>query len=123
MKNIGSQWIDRYIKAIHWFIPAEAQQNAAQLTRAQNVVNAVVLAALSGPFYSLAYYLLGYPLAAQEILTCCAFMFIAPFLLRATRSIAIAREVFLCAVFFNFTWLTFNLGGVNAPTAGWLITA
>jgi diguanylate cyclase (GGDEF)-like protein len=109
--------------AIHWFIPAEAQQNAAQLTRAQNVVNAVVLAALAGPFYSLAYYLLGFATAAQEILACCAFMFVAPFLLRATRSIAIAREVFLCAVFFNFTWLTFNLGGVNAPTAGWLITA
>jgi diguanylate cyclase (GGDEF)-like protein len=123
MKNLGSQWIDRYITAIHWFIPAEAQQNAAQLTRAQNVVNAVVLAALAGPFYSLAYYLLGFPVAAQEILACCAFMFIAPFLLRTTRSIAIAREVFLCAVFFNFTWLTFNLGGVNAPTAGWLITA
>ncbi len=123
MKNLGTRWINRYITAIHWFIPAEAQQNAAQLTRAQNVVNAVVLAALSGPFYSLAYYLLGFPVAAQEILACCAFMFVSPFLLRATRSIAIAREVFLCAVFFNFTWLTFNLGGVNAPTAGWLITA
>jgi diguanylate cyclase (GGDEF)-like protein len=123
MKNIGSRLIDRYMTAIHWFIPVEAQQNAAQLTRAQNVVNAVVLAALSGPFYSLAYYLLGFSTAAQEILACCAFMFVAPFLLRATRSIAIAREVFLCAVFFNFTWLTFNLGGVNAPTAGWLITA
>jgi diguanylate cyclase (GGDEF)-like protein len=123
MKNLGSQWINRYITAIHWFIPAEAQQSAAQLTRAQNVVNAVVLAALAGPFYSLAYYLLGFPVAAQEILACCAFMFVAPFLLRATRSIAIAREVFLCAVFFNFTWLTFSLGGVNAPTAGWLITA
>jgi diguanylate cyclase (GGDEF)-like protein len=123
MKNIGSKWINRYITAIHWFIPAEAQQNAAQLTRAQNVVNAVVMAALSGPFYSIAYYFLGFPVAAQEILACCAFMFVSPFLLRATRSIAVAREVFLCAVFFNFTWLTFNLGGVNAPTAGWLITA
>ncbi|MGZ5198214.1 MAG: putative bifunctional diguanylate cyclase/phosphodiesterase [Telluria sp.] len=123
MENAGSRWISRYITAIHWFIPAEAQQHAAQLTRAQNVINAVVMAALSGPFYSLAYALLGFPTAAREILACCAFMFLAPFLLRATRSIVLAREVFLCAVFFNFTWLTFNLGGVNAPTAGWLITA
>jgi hypothetical protein len=96
MKNFGSQLINRYMTAIHWFIPAEAQQNAAQLTRAQNVVNAVVMAALSGPFYSLAYYLLGFPLAAKEILACCSFMFISPFLLRATRSIAIARRYF-CA--------------------------
>jgi diguanylate cyclase (GGDEF)-like protein len=123
MTKPGSKLISRYITAIHWFIPAEAQQNAAQLTRAQNVINAVVMAALSGPLYALAYYLLGFTVAAQEILTCCAFMFITPFLLRTTRSIVIAREVFLCAVFFNFTWLTFHLGGVNAPTAGWLITA
>ncbi len=93
------------------------------LTRAQNVINAVVMAALSGPFYAAAYYGLGFTTAAQEILLCCAFMFASPFLLRATGSIFLAREVFLCAVFFNFTWLTFHLGGVNAPTAGWLITA
>ncbi|HEX8788509.1 MAG TPA: diguanylate cyclase [Telluria sp.] len=123
MTNIGAKLISRYITAIHWFIPPEAQQHAAQLTRAQNVINAVVMAALSGPSFALAYYLLGFTAAAQEILTCCAFMFITPFLLRATRSIVLAREVFLCAVFFNFTWLTFHLGGVNAPTAGWLITA
>src|SRR5437764_3336523 len=123
MTNFGSKLISRYITAIHWFIPTEAQQHASQLTRAQNVINAVVMAALSGPSFALAYYLLGFTAAAQEILTCCAFMFVTPFLLRATRSIVIAREVFLCAVFFNFTWLTFHLGGVNAPTAGWLITA
>jgi hypothetical protein len=69
------------------------------LTRAQNVVNAVVMAALSGPFYAGTYYALGFTMAAQEILLCCAFMFTSPFLLRATGSIFIAREVFLCAVF------------------------
>jgi diguanylate cyclase (GGDEF)-like protein len=123
MTKIGSRWIARYISAIHWFIPLEAQHDAAMLTRAQNVINAVVMAALSGPFYAAAYHALGFTTAAQEILLCCAFMFTAPFLLRATGSIFLAREVFLCAVFFNFTWLTYNLGGVNAPTAGWLITA
>jgi diguanylate cyclase (GGDEF)-like protein len=123
MTKIGSSWIARYISAIHWFIPLEAQHDAAMLTRAQNVINAVVMAALSGPLYAAAYYALGFTTAAQEILLCCAFMFTSPFLLRATGSIFLAREVFLCAVFFNFTWLTYNLGGVNAPTAGWLITA
>jgi diguanylate cyclase (GGDEF)-like protein len=123
MRKIGSRWVARYISAIHWFVPLQAQQEAAILTRAQNVINAVVMAALSGPLYAAAYYMLGFTVAAQEILLCCALMFTAPFLLRATGSIFIAREVFLCAVFFNFTWLTFNLGGVNAPTAGWLITA
>jgi diguanylate cyclase (GGDEF)-like protein len=119
----GTHWVERYIAAIQWFIPLTSQENARELTRAQNVVNAVVMAALSGPFYALAYYELGYTTAALEILLCCLFMFTAPFLLRATGSTVIAREVFLCAVFFNFTWLTWYLGGVDAPTAGWLITA
>ncbi|WLI87695.1 diguanylate cyclase [Massilia sp. R2A-15] len=122
MTTLAARGIARYIEAIHWFIPIEAQHEAAVLTRAQNVINAVVMAALSGPFYAAAYFALGFTAAAQEILLCCAFMFTAPFLMRATGSIVLAREVFLCAVFFNFTWLTFNLGGVNAPTVGWLIT-
>jgi diguanylate cyclase (GGDEF)-like protein len=123
MTKTSARWIASYISAIQWFIPTEVQADAATLTRAQNVINAVVMAALSGPFYAAVYYALGFTLASQEILLCCAFMFMSPFLLRATGSIWLAREVFLCAVFFNFTWLTYYLGGVNAPTAGWLITA
>jgi diguanylate cyclase (GGDEF)-like protein len=120
---LGAHWVERYIAAIQWFIPLNAQDNARELTRAQNVINAVLMAALSGPLYALAYYELGYTSAALEILLCCLFMFTAPFLLRATGSTMLAREVFLCAVFFNFTWLTYYLGGVDAPTVGWLITA
>src|SRR5437763_5607019 len=121
--QLGAQCVERYIAAIQWFIPLNAQDNARDLTRAQNVINAVVMAALSGPFYALAYYELGFTTAALEILLCCLFMFTSPFLLRATGNTMVAREVFLCAVFFNFTWLTYHLGGVNAPTVGWLITA
>jgi diguanylate cyclase (GGDEF)-like protein len=119
----GARAIERYIAAIQCFIPLRAQENARELTQAQNVINAVVMAALSGPFYALAYYQLGFAQAAAEILLCCLFMFSAPILMRLTGKIVVAREVFLCAVFFNFTWLTYHLGGVNAPTVGWLITA
>jgi diguanylate cyclase (GGDEF)-like protein len=98
------------------------QHDAAQLTRAQNVINAVLMATLAGPFYAAAYHALGFTAAAGEIMLCCAVMFTAPFLMRLSGSILVAREVFLCAVFFNFTWLTFRLGGVDAPTVGWLIT-
>jgi diguanylate cyclase (GGDEF)-like protein len=34
----------------------------------------------------------------------------------------VVRELFLCALFFNFTWLSYHLGGVGAPTASWLVT-
>ncbi|MFC5509592.1 putative bifunctional diguanylate cyclase/phosphodiesterase [Massilia jejuensis] len=119
--NFGPRLIDRYIAAIGWFIPLEAREDAATLTRARNVINAVVMAALSGPFYAFTYHALGYSAAARVILTCCAGMFVAPFLLRYTKSIVVAREAFLCAVFFNFSWLTYAMGGVSAPTAGWMV--
>ena len=119
--NPGTRLTTRYIAAIRWFIPLEVRDDAATLTRAQNVINAVVMAALSGPLYAFAYHALGYTAAARVILTCCAGMFVAPFLMRLTKSIVVAREVFLCAVFFNFSWLTYAMGGVSAPTAGWMV--
>ena len=119
--HFGTRPITRYIAAIRWFIPLEVREDAATLTRAQNVINAAVMAALSGPLYAFVYHALGYSAAARVILTCCACMFAAPFLLRFTKSIVVAREAFLCAVFFNFSWLTYAMGGVSAPTAGWMV--
>lgn len=119
--NFGTRCITRYIAAIRWFIPLEVRENATTLTRAQNVINAVVMSALSGPLYAFTYHALGYTAAGRVILTCCVCMFIAPFLLRVTKSIVVAREVFLCAVFLNFSWLTYAMGGVSAPTAGWMV--
>jgi len=120
--NNNSQWSGRYLAATHWFIPAQLQQDAALLTRAENVVNAALLAVTAGPFYALAYHLLGLSIAGLEILLCCLFMLISPFVLKVSGSILVAREIFLCALFFNFTWLTYYLGGIGAPTASWLIT-
>lgn len=119
--TFGTRFITRYIAAIRWFIPPEVRKDAATVTRAQNVINAVVMAALSGPLYAYTYDALGYSAAARVILTCCLGMFAAPFLMRATKSIVVGREVFLCAVFFNFSWLTYAMGGVSAPTAGWMV--
>ncbi|TFW31811.1 bifunctional diguanylate cyclase/phosphodiesterase [Massilia horti] len=118
-----SEWSDRYMTALHWFIPPQLHASAALLSRAQNVANAALIAAIAGPLYALAYQLLGFSAAAHEILLCCLVMLAAPFLLKLTASIVAARELFLCALFFNFTWLSVHLGGITAPTACWLITA
>ena len=121
--NSRQQWRRRYLDAAHLFIPPGLRQEAAVLARAENVVNAALMAAIAGPGYALAYWLLGLKLAAFEILTCCLIMLMAPPLLRLSGSILAARELFLCALFFNFTWLTWHLGGIHAPTASWLVTA
>jgi diguanylate cyclase (GGDEF)-like protein len=116
-------WGDRYLAAMRWTIPPALRADAALLTRAQNVVNAAVIAGLSGPFYALAYYWLGFGSAAREILLCCAVMLCALPVLRVTGSMVAARELFLGAVVFNFSWLSNQLGGITAPTAAWLLTA
>jgi diguanylate cyclase (GGDEF)-like protein len=124
MNSTCARWSDRYLGANHWFIPEDLLgQAAGQRARAENLVNAALLAATAGPLYALAYHLLGFDAAALEILLCCACMLGSPLLLRASGSIRAARELFLCALFFNFTWLSYNLGGIGAPTASWLITA
>ena len=123
MNSTCARWSDHYLVATHWFIPADSLNGpAAARSRAENVVNAALLAGTAGPFYALAYYLLGFPAAAVEILLCCLCMLASPLLLRATGSVRAARELFLCALFFNFTWLSYYLGGIGAPTASWLIT-
>ena len=116
------RWGGRYLSAAHRFIPAALRQDAFETARAENVVNAAVMAGTAGPMYALAYWLLGLETAAYEILLCSLVMLSAPLVLRASGSIVAAREVFLCALFFNFSWLTWHLGGIVAPTASWLIT-
>jgi diguanylate cyclase (GGDEF)-like protein len=124
MNSTCARWGDRYLVATHWFIPPDALNGpGVARTRAENVVNAALLAGTAGPFYALAYHLLGFSAAALEIMLCCVIMLASPLLLRASGSVHAAREVFLCALFFNFTWLSYHLGGISAPTASWLITA
>ena len=123
MSTDKAYWGDRYLAAMHWAIPPPLRNEGAQLNRAQNVVNAAIIAGLSGPLYALAYYWLGFDAAAGETLLCCLVMLCSPLVLRCSGSIVAAREVFLSAILFNFTWLSFHLGGIAAPTATWLLTA
>jgi diguanylate cyclase (GGDEF)-like protein len=123
MKRIESRLLRRYIAAVQWFIPPAIRRDGALRMRAEHLVNAAALAALCGPFYACSYYLLGATRAAAAISVCCTLICAVPFLLRATANVFIARESFLAIIFFNFAWLTIYLGGVNAPTAAWLITA
>ncbi len=123
MSTYKTDWGDRYLAAMRWTIPPALRLDTTLLTRAQNVVNAAVIAGLSGPMYALLYYWLGFTRAATEILLCCLFMLCAPLVLRLTGSMIVAREMFLGAVVFNFCWLSNHLGGITAPTAPWLLAA
>lgn len=121
-KTSTTAWTGRYLGVANRFIPPALQHDPALSTRAANVVNAAVIAGTAGPLYALAYALLGLHVAAVEIVLCSLVMLSAPPVLRLSGSIAAAREVFLCALFFHFSWLSWHLGGVTAPTVSWLIT-
>lgn len=113
--------IRSYLSVADWFIPEQLRTNPLILSRARNLVGAAVIAIISDPFYALLYYLVGFTSATPEILICGALMVSAPFLLKLTGRIKFAEELFVCALYFNFCWLTYHLGGVDAPTAPWLI--
>jgi len=123
LTGCAQRWRGRYLDAADLFVPGRLRQEAALRARAENVVNAALIAATAGPFYALVYWLLDLRVAAVEILACCLVMLLAPPVLRLSGSIVAARELFLCALFFNFTWLTWHLGGSAAPTSSWLVTA
>lgn len=112
----------RYALAIEWFIPPAARATPEAHNRAQNLVNAAVLAVLASPAYAAFYYALGDPAGCVSLLLCCAGTLSAPFLLRARGSIFLAREVFVGTAFFTFVYLNYHLGGVSSPATGWLIT-
>ncbi|MCA1244945.1 diguanylate cyclase [Massilia sp. MS-15] len=116
-------WRGYYLDVAHRFIPADLRQDVAVLARAENVINASLLAAIAGPAYALVYWMLGQELAALEILAASLVMLLAPPVLRLSGSIALARDLYLSALFFNMVWLSWFLGGIRSPTASWLLTA
>lgn len=113
--------LSSYIGFLNWFIPAKIRSNPAELSRSQNVVNATMCAALTGPLFACVYWILGDWRLAAEVLCCCLAMFCAPFILKASGNRRLAQEVFILAVYFNFAWLTYHLGGVSSPVTPWLM--
>lgn len=113
--------LERYLAMVHWFIPECMRTNPLTLSRAQNVVSAAAIAGVSDPFYAFFYSFLDFKAAVSVILISGTMMVSAPLLLKFTKRIKIAETVFVSAVFYNFSWLTYHLGGVEAPTAAWLI--
>jgi diguanylate cyclase (GGDEF)-like protein len=123
MKQIAARLLQKYLNSVNWFIPFAVRRDSGLLMRAEHLVHSAAVATLCGPLYACAYYMLGATRDGATILVCSALIATVPFLLRATANVSAARETFLGLIFFNFSWLTLHLGGVDAPTAAWLITA
>jgi hypothetical protein len=72
------------------------------------------------PLLTVMYHLLGYDAVGMVVLTAGVVMMVTPFMLSGV-GLAVARDVFISALFLLKIWMAVYLGGVSAPTTSWFV--
>ena len=114
-------FLNHFLPSFDRTLPAHVRARPDQLRRARNLALLAALAAVSVPMLTIMYHLLGYGAASTMVLTAGIVMMIAPFALGAGFSLAVARDMFIGALFLLKIWLAVHLGGVAAPTVPWFL--
>jgi signal transduction histidine kinase len=117
--------LDKLIRIIDWFIPAELRKNTANLWRAR----IFVISHLAGPCSAVA--ILGYlyrVLAVHDfvfwlICTLCVAFWALPFALKKTRTLTWLALFSFCDLTFVSVLGSFFYGGVSSPFLPWVLTA
>jgi len=102
-------------------IPATVRADGMQLQAARHLTLLAAVTALSVPLLTLMYHLLGYDAVGMMVLTAGVVMMVSPFTLAAGLGIAVARNLFVGALFLLKIWMAVHLGGVGAPTTPWFV--
>jgi diguanylate cyclase (GGDEF)-like protein len=113
--------IRKLVALRYWFIPDELQQNPLTLSRAKNLLNAVLIFVIISPAYALLLHLLGDDLDASVDLLAGALVLTTPFILRVSGRITLAREILVSAAFCLFIWLSYRLGGITNLASAWIL--
>ncbi|GAB3468050.1 hypothetical protein GCM10027321_36090 [Massilia terrae] len=90
-----------------------------QAARHLSILAAVTAASI--PLLVLMYHLLGYDAVGMVVLTAGIVMMVTPFTLNAGVPLAVARDLFVGALFLLKVWMAVHLGGVAAPTTAWFV--
>jgi hypothetical protein len=101
-------------------IPTSLRSDTVQLQAARHLSILAAVTALSVPLLTLMYHLLGYDAVGMVVLTAGVVMMITPFMLSGL-GLAVARDVFISALFLLKIWMAVYLGGVSAPTTSWFV--
>jgi len=101
-------------------IPVSLRTDAVQLQGARYLSILAGVTALSVPLLTMMYHLLGYDAVGMVVLTAGVVMMITPFML-TFLGLALARDVFISALFLLKIWMAVYLGGVSAPTTSWFV--
>lgn len=102
-------------------VPAGLHALPRQRRAARHLVLLAMLAAASAPLLAVLYHVLGFDAAGAVVCGGAAVMLLAPFSLKAGCSLALARNLFVGALFALKLWLALHLGGIGAPTVSWFI--
>ena len=113
--------VSQCLSAFDRVIPAKIQANPLELRSARHLTLLASITALSVPILTLMYHFLGDDAAATVVLTGGIVMMISPFFMGAGMVLAVARDVFIGALFVLKIWLAVHLGGIGAPTVPWFV--
>lgn len=102
-------------------IPATLRADPRELRAARNLTLLALVAGLSVPLLTMLYHFLGYDAAGMVVLTGGIVMMTAPFAMNVGLGLAVARDLFIGALFVLKIWLAVHLGGVAAPTVPWFL--
>jgi hypothetical protein len=102
-------------------IPGTLRADPRELRAARNLTLLALITGLSVPLLTMLYHFLGYDSAGMVVLTGGVVMMIAPFAINAGLGLAVARDLFIGALFVLKIWLAVHLGGLAAPTVPWFL--
>lgn len=117
----SANFVGACMSAFDRVIPAAVRANPRELRAARQLTLLAAIVALSVPLLTMMYHFLGYDAAGMVVLTAGIVMMIAPFAMNAGLGLAMARDLFIGALFLLKIWLALHLGGLAAPTVPWFL--
>jgi hypothetical protein len=102
-------------------LPIALRSDRAQWQAARHLAILAAVTAASVPLLTMMYHLLGYDAVGMVVLTAGIVMMVAPFTLTAGLPMAVARDLFVGALYLLKVWMGAHLGGVAAPTTPWFV--
>jgi hypothetical protein len=110
-----------HLQAFDRILPAALHARPAELQAARHLALLASVTALSAPLLTALYHWLGDDAAGMVVLTGAIAMMVSPFVLHAGVGLAVARDLFVGALFLLKVWLALHLGGLAAPTVPWFL--
>lgn len=103
------------------FVPASFARDSDELRRSRLLILFGLATASYGPIFAIAYWLLGAPLLSVGLCVTVALVSLGPFLLRATRSIALAGHYSIGTLAAVLIFHALYTGGLGAPGHYWSV--